>query len=782
MASFALSPSVTIREIDLTTVIPAVASSEGALAGVFRWGPVDMTALIDSEDILKQRYGGPTNFNSETWFTAASFLDYTTRMYISRAADVTGNNFTKSYVGNSINRVANSGDNFLVLANSSVGNTDGLAEGMIILYSNNAAIPVGAEVASVNSTAVVITDLVSDDVDAAEIVFRENIAYTAVALQSDIAYDPTDVQDWDEQIVKNEKHYEAREANGDSFDSAVLYVGRYPGEMGNSLRVSVCDTNDQWRSNTGLGSNAHFNANATTMLANVGSNTILFTFTPADTANVTNVGIVNAHAQVVLDKMSVGDLVEFGNTRIGLQFLRVTSVSDLAMAGNVFTFTLQMDDEYKLAANLASRWVTRYYEFYRELNNPPQQSNWQLAKGNTAANDELHVVVVDELGKFSGSAGQILEIFPNLSRAIDAKSQENATIYYKNVINQQSKYIWWANDRTTAPSQNAAFLLSSTATKPLNMTMIGGADGPDESAVTFGTLAFAYDKFKSTEDIDISLVMQGKARGEPVTHFSQLGNYIIDNICELRKDCVAFISPDYNDVVHNLYEEVQDVLDFRSTTRGSSYGVMDSGYKYLYDKYNDVYRFVPLNGDIAGLCARTDYTNDPWWSPAGLTRGILKNAIRLAWNPRRAQRDELYKNGVNPVMTRPNLGSLLFGDKTLLPRPSAFDRINVRRLFIVLEKAIATAAEYTLFEFNDDFTRAQFRNLVNPYLRDVKGRRGIYDFLVVCDATNNTPEIIDRNEFVADIYIKPARSINFILLNFVAVRTGVAFSEVVGKF
>lgn len=226
-------------------------------------------------------------------------------------------------------------------------------------------------------------------------------------------------------------------------------------------------------------------------------------------------------------------------------------------------------------------------------------------------------------------------------------------------------------------------------------------------------------------------------------------------------------------------------MDYRNQLRGGpdgSYGVLDSGHKYQYDKHNDVFRWIPMNGDIAGLCARVDRTNDPWWSPAGYNRGHIKNIIRLAYNPRRAERDILYKAGVNPVITNPGQGTILFGDKTLLAKPSAFDRINVRRLFIVLEKSISIAAKFTLFEFNDDFTRAQFRNLINPFLRDVKGRRGLFDFLVVCDATNNTPEVIDRNEFIGDIYLKPARSINFILLNFVAVRTGVAFSEVVGKF
>jgi phage tail sheath protein FI len=307
-----------------------------------------------------------------------------------------------------------------------------------------------------------------------------------------------------------------------------------------------------------------------------------------------------------------------------------------------------------------------------------------------------------------------------------------------------------------------------------------GTDGKAEGDVSINVLTNAYDLFASAEEVDVSLVLQGKAVGS--ANNAQLANYIIDNICESRKDCVAFISPAKDDVVSAAGIETTSMVGFRNASRSTSYAVLDSGYKYQYDKYNDVYRWIPLNGDVAGLAVRTDETRDPWWSPAGFNRGQIKNIIKLAYNPDKANRDILYKANINPVVTFPGQGTVLYGDKTMLTKPSAFDRINVRRLFIVLEKAIATAAKYTLFEFNDEFTRAQFKNLVEPFLRDVQGRRGIYDFKVVCDSTNNTGEVIDRNEFVGDIYIKPARSINFIQLNFVAVRTGVEFSEVVGQF
>lgn len=292
---------------------------------------------------------------------------------------------------------------------------------------------------------------------------------------------------------------------------------------------------------------------------------------------------------------------------------------------------------------------------------------------------------------------------------------------------------------------------------------------------TNGDLQLAYDKFKNAEEVDISLVMTG---GAPQT----VSEYVIENIADYRKDCVAFISPEYSDVVDNVGYEVDDIKEYRDKFNSTSYAVLDNNWKYQFDKYNNVYRWVPLNGDIAGLCARTDDTRDPWYSPAGLNRGFIKNVVKLAWNADKTDRDALYPYNINPVVSFPGEGVVLFGDKTMQFKPSAFDRINVRRLFIVLEKAIARAARYSLFEFNDEFTRAQFVALVEPFLRDVQGRRGIFDFRVVCDTTNNTPEVIDRNEFIGDIYIKPARSINFIQLNFIAVRTGVAFEEVVGKW
>lgn len=391
-----------------------------------------------------------------------------------------------------------------------------------------------------------------------------------------------------------------------------------------------------------------------------------------------------------------------------------------------------------------------------------------FAQGVPSSNTNVNVIVVDADGGFTGVANTVLEVFEDLSVTSGDKTEDGSDNYLPTVLNNSSSYV--NMDATATLSEFYSF----------DETLTTGTDGSDESNIALGELQSGYDLYDTVENIDISLVMQGKARGD--SNEAELGQYIINNIAEPRKDCVAFISPDRASVVNNSGSEVTDVLAFRNNMNNSSYGVMDSGYKYRYDKYNDSYVWTPLNGDMAGLCVRTDSQRDPWFSPAGYNRGLIKNVVKLAWNPRKAERDQLYKEDVNPVMTQVGEGTLLFGDKTMLGRQSAFSRINVRRLFIILQKSISAAARSTLFEFNDPFTRAQFKNTVEPFLREIQGRRGITDFRVVCDETNNTPTIIDGNQFIGDIYVKPARSINFIQLNFVAVRTGVEFSEVVGQF
>lgn len=400
-------------------------------------------------------------------------------------------------------------------------------------------------------------------------------------------------------------------------------------------------------------------------------------------------------------------------------------------------------------------------------------------------NDEIHMVVIDRDGRWTGQAGMVIESYAFLSKASGAKKSDGSSAYYVTAVNSQSNYIYWMDHPTgmtnwgTDPSLGLTY--TSIGSTALTFDLVGGVD--DYSA-TDGQRMNAFTLFGDDETYDVSLIISGKSSRDVVRH-------IIDNVVEKRRDCMVFVSPSHivtgDPLIGNNAEVVENIIKFKNgdgvenaTLPSTSFAVFDSGYKYQYDTYNDVYRWVPLNGDVAGLCARTDYTNDPWFSPAGFNRGQIKNVIKLAFNPRKADRDNLYQNGINSVVSFPGEGVVLFGDKTALAKPSAFDRINVRRLFITLEKAIATAAKYQLFEFNDGFTRAQFRNQVEPFLRDVKGRRGIIDFKIICDETNNTGEVIDNNRFVADIYIKPTRSINFVTLNFVAVRTSATFTEITG--
>jgi hypothetical protein len=674
--AFQLSAGVFTSEIDLTTIIPAVATTVAAIGGVFMWGPIEERQLITTENELLFYYGPPTINNFETWFSAASFLAYGNALLVSRA----GSNTFNAVAGPTINSSSTS--------TLTIKNTDD--------YANQ-----GSTVVS---------------------------------------------------------------ANGVNY-----YAAKWPSSFGNSLRISVCDSATAFSSvlsgNTTLPSTFSFA---------VGSNTGTVSIAGSNATNG------NTYLATILAGLSVNDLVQVGNTTIGTQAMKVTAIANGVTnnSTNVATATISFSTIMTLSSNVTMNTATRFWEFSTVVDQAPGTTAYTALQGGTG--DELHVVIVDDGGKFTGTKGEILEAWPNLSRATDAQSDQGGNIYYKDFLNNGSKYVWWATDRGAAPSNTAANMTAASTTTPLNLTFFGGTDGYDETNVPIMSLASAYDQFKNAEDVDVSLLITGKARGGVAGE--QLANYLIDNIAEYRKDCVVFLSPANGNVVNNFFAPEQSVVSFKQSVRDSSYAFMDSGYKFMYDRYNDQYHWIPLNGDIAGLCVLTDNLRDPWWSPAGFNRGFIKNIVKLAFNPDQARRDFLYKNGVNPVVTFKGEGTVLYGDKTCLVKPSAFDRINVRRLFIVLEKAIATAAKYTLFEFNDEFTRAQFRNLVEPYLRDIKGRRGIFDYRVVCDETNNTPEVIDSNRFVGDIYIKPARSINFIQLNFVAVRTGVDFNEIVGKF
>ena len=560
--AFQLSPGVNVSEVDLTTVVPSVLTTAGAIAGQFQWGPVNKRISVDSEITLVNRFGKPNGNTYTSFFTASGFLSYGNNLKVVRAANTASRN--------------------------------------------------ASEKGSIS--------------------------------------------------VLNEDVFEVTYLHQNNANTYGAYIARYQGALGNTISVSVADS-------------ASYDA----------------------------------------------------------------------------------------------------WEFKGYFSTAPGTSEQAIAAG--ASDDELHIIVIDEGGVLTGTQGSILEQFAYVSKGSDALDALGNSNYYKNVLFNQSKYVY-AIDPPDYGNTHATWgnTLASTSFATLSTAYQGYMINGSDKTVQDSDITNAYDLFANPDEVDIALVMAGDATVPVQQH-------IIDNIVTVRKDCVVSISPPSASVVNNAGNEVTDITSWTSSlARSTSYAIADSGWKYVFDKYNNVYRWVPLNGDIAGLCVYTDYVRDAWFSPAGINRGNIKNAVKLAWNPVQSERDALYSLGVNPVITLAGSGTVLFGDKTLQTKPSNFDRINVRRLFIVLEKTIAQAARSSLFEFNDDFTRSQFVALITPFLRDVQGRRGIYDFRVVCDTTNNTPQVIDSNQFVGDIYIKPARSINYIQLNFVSVRTGVDFTEVVGKF
>ena len=696
--SFLVSPGVQVKEIDLTNVVPAVATSIGAIACPFEKGPVSEVTNITSEEQLLKTFGKPKPDSNqfEWWFTAANFLQYSDSLQVVRV-----------------------------------------------------------ESAITNATA-----------------------------------------DGNGLLIRDTDHY--LDSFGDGQGSVGEWAARTAGTHGNSVGVSICAT------------------------ASAYEQTSVTTTSESASADATTVSLTST------SEIGVGDILHFQETD-GSEY-EVTAVDSA-------TVTIKLLDNPNgdglKSAISSGTTVRRRWRFYDLFEDAPGTSDWATQNGR-GTSDELHIVVYDHQGKISGfdvdSNGQrtnaVLETYRALSKNNEAKSPQGDSIYYPDVIYRQSEYVYWMDHNSSGTNwgtnldgaTGGDLLLDGTDGSSsdagdkvlLNRTDSGGTDagdnidlesgvsayvavdtptiselagGTDDYAVTSGEIKLAYDKFLDTESLDINLVLGGRGGGAGDTSSTQDTHVtMITDLVEKRRDCVGFVSP-YRSATVGVTSTITQASNVKTAfdlCPSSSYMVFDSSYKYMYDKYNDVYRFVPMNGDTAGLCAFTDRVNDAWFSPAGYNRGNVRGAIKLSFNPTKADRDTLYRARVNPVVNFPGQGVVLFGDKTALTKPSAFDRINVRRLFLVLEKAISTAAKFQLFEFNDEFTRAQFRNLVEPFLRDVQGRRGIQDFSVICDTTNNTGQVIDRNEFVADIFVKPARSINFITLNFIATRTGVSFSEVGG--
>jgi len=739
--AFQISPGVNVSEIDLTTIVPSPSTTDGAYAGGFRWGPINDPILIDNEDKLKTVFGKPDALTYKQFFTCANFLQYGNKLRVSRAANSTAYNADTQ---GSSNVLIKNDDQYYVNYDTAGGTSN---KSWFAKYAgdlgNSLKVsvcgPTKANTADDGSLAAnTDTKLIGADGSAVTVSTSSATATASANISGKIA-----VGD----VIDNGTQTAAQTRMVASITSNTVFV------LSSAPTVAYSSDTVAVKKNSGF---------ATPAVQMMGTVTCA-----AGNANVAG-SSTKFNSQV-----NAGDIINI-TVSGGTEEHRVNAVSSAT------ALTL-----HTTLSNAASGGTySRKWEYANYFDYEPTHTSF--AERNTATQDMIHIVVADEDGEWTGTKGEVLETYSGLSLANNATAEDGSASYYKNAINRKSDYLWWGTHEAgshgaanTALGTTAWGATIASGTKyHANGSVITNSlsNGSAGSTCTDANIVTAYDKFRNADEIDVALLMTGDAS-------NTVAKYCIDNISSARKDCIAFISPEQGNVVDNSGSEADDVIARRNELGSSSYAVMDGGYKYMYDKYSSVYRYVPLNGDIAGLCARTDTERDPWYSPGGFNRGGIKGAVKLSWNPRQSERDDLYKNGVNPIVTfTGGLGTILFGDKTLLARPSAFDRINVRRLFIILEKAIANAAKFSLFEFNDDFTRSQFVSLVEPFLRDVQGRNGIFDFKVVCDTSNNTGEVIDRNEFRADIYVKPNRSINFIQLNFVAVRTGVEFSEVVGQF
>ena len=572
-------------------------------------------------------------------------------------------------------------------------------------------------------------------------------------------------------LIRNTLHYQESFADGQGTHGT--WSARTAGIHANGIKIDICDKNN---------------------------------FSEMSNKQVNDASASAAEATITMDAFdaadfAVGEVIEFYSDAGGTVFAtghEAQKYEITAVDTSAETITIrQLDDPAGsgLIADLADdSYVKRYWRFSDLFDTAPGTSEFASARG--VGDDEIHIVVYDSSGRQTGFdndvAGErlnsVLETFAFVSKHPEATTPQGNSNYYPDVIYRDSKFVYWGDHPTAAIDASgdwgqplssdlsvqgsSAFNKLSTGVENVDRSTL--ANGTDDYAVTDGEQLTSYARFDDGEAVDVNLIMAAKATSTLATN--------LVTIVEKRKDALVFISPERSDVVGVADSNTQttNVKNFFDLLPSTSFAVFDSGYKYQYDRFNDVYRYVPLNGDVAGVTAFTESVADAFFSPAGFTRGQIRGAVKLAYEPNKDQRDTLYKARINPVNSFPGQGTVLFGDKTALAKPSAFDRINVRRLFIILEKAIATAAKFQLFEFNDEFTRAQFKNLVEPFLREIQGRRGITDFKVVADESNNTGEVIDRNEFVADIFVKPTRSINFITLNFVAVRTGVAFTEIGG--
>jgi hypothetical protein len=717
-----ISPGVVTREIDLSTYVPGTNTTVAGFCGVFKWGPLNDIVTLSNEGELVAKFGKPDQETAASFFTAARFLLYSDALRLVRAAAT--HSINKAFVVSTESFTTLKGVGFLT-------GSPRVRPGSVVSWNDGSTVQKA-----------VVTDVVSDTTATLDVSFvdadglPENITSQNVSISIyEGALNATSEEGTGSDspgigtLIKNQQDYESNYSNGSA--NVGCWAARFPGALGNSLEVSICPSKEAF------GGPEH-----------------VLSGTCSSSATV-----VTGTATNFLARLVPGSIVK--DTASGQERQVVAVLSNTS-----FTVDKQFSPALDNSV-LYAKW-----EYADAIGVPPRTSEYATVKGGL--NDQLHVVVVDRAGDFTGIPGTVLERFSYLSKAQDSKDEDGTSNYYPIKINRNSKYIWWTDHLPAGTNwgnraENTTF---THVAKPNTVRLSGGKDVNIGSQVN-GARNVGYDLFGDPEEVDVAMLLGGEAPTEVAIHL--LG------IAESRQDLIALLSPPKDAVVDNPGNEAEDVIAFRNSLQSSSYGVLGANWLYIYDKYRDVFVWVPDNGDQGGIVARSDVNSYPWMSPAGYNRGVLKEVVRLAWNPRKAARDDLYLNNVNFVVSQTGSGPVWMGDKTLLNRPSAFDRINVRRLFIVLRKSIAIVAKSLLHEMNDDTTRTQFRNQVEPYLRTVQARRGLYDFRVVCDSSNNTAEVIDRNEFQADIYLKPTKAVNFITLNFVATRSGVQFNEVIGR-
>lgn len=749
-ASNQLSPGVVIQERDLTTVTAPVGLNVGVLAAPFAQGPVEEIVEIASERSLVNYFGEPNDYNYEYWYTASQFLSYGGVLKTIRISDP------------ALKNAVNTGSAVLIKNQQDYETTYENSNSNTWKYAARYAGTLG------NSIGIFATDAGAD--------------------QLAVLPAPGSGNEWE--FVADEAVTAASGAAGRVYKYAIkLTLTNVVGTFtpGNATTVTIGGS-----------------AEAVTVLAWDAANKVLEIALPG--GGVT--GIL-ADGQVVTEGTNTAEIAGAGIERLlsvgldagSIKFAAADSITDTN--GTAVAVT-SVRNEYAEREYLpGSKWI-----------NVAARPGTSLYTNNVGgSNDEIHILVVDVDGGITGNPGTVLERFIGLSKASDAKSTVGEVNYYKEVIKQRSQYIYWGAHETAAFAGTAGQasagdwgqsaisrrfnLLRSaagTTSYPSGVTPVGTVNNATfyyrlQSGVSYTTsggaytvsntnIGQAYDLVSDPESQTIDFILSGPAGVDDASAIAKAT--LIVNILESRKDCLGFFSPKRSDVIGLTDGDTitRNMVNYFDQLPSTNYGIFDSGYKYIYDKYSDVYRYVPCNGDIAGLVLNTANVSEPWFSPAGFARGVLRNAVKVAFSPNKTQRDTLYAARINPVVSFPGQGVVLFGDKTAQGFASAFDRINVRRLFLVIERVIGTAAKTQLFEQNDEAQRTLFLNIVEPYLRDVQGRRGVTDFLVKCDDSNNPPEAVDRGEFYAEIFVKPTRTINYITLTFVATRTGVSFAEV----